>query len=129
MISRICLWYPYVKMRHSTKDGILLQTTRWSRIALSIDGLTFLNVKGDIPIRSADLTFWWLSVHTYIYKPLQTLTLRKKCPYSKLLWSAFSRIRNEYGEILRIPPYSVQMPKNTDQNNSEYGHFSHSVSL
>ena len=28
-------------------------------------------------------------------------SLRKKCPYSELFWSAFSRIRTEYGEILR----------------------------
>ena len=55
-------------------------------------------------------------------------TLRKKCPYSELFWSAFSRIRTEYGEILRISPYSVRMQENTDQNNSEYGHFSGNVS-
>ena len=30
-------------------------------------------------------------------------------------WSVFSRIRTEYGEILRISPYSVRMRKNTDQ--------------
>ena len=46
-----------------------------------------------------------------------------KCPYSKLFWSVFPRIRTEYGEILRISPYSVLMRENTDQNNSEYGHF------
>ena len=38
--------------------------------------------------------------------------LHEKCPYSKLFWSVFSRI-----------PYSVRMPENTDQNNSQYGHF------
>ena len=26
-------------------------------------------------------------------------SLRKKCPYSELFWSVFSRIRTEYGEI------------------------------
>ena len=30
-------------------------------------------------------------------------------------WSVFPRIRTEYGEILRICPYSVRMRKNTDQ--------------
>ena len=49
--------------------------------------------------------------------------MREKCPYSELFWSAFSRIRNEYGEILGISPYSVRMRENADQNNSEYGHF------
>ena len=32
-------------------------------------------------------------------------------------------MRTEYGEVLRISPYSVQMRENVDQNNSEYGHF------
>ena len=50
-------------------------------------------------------------------------TLRKKCPYSELFCSAFSRVRTEYGEILRISLYAVPMRENTDQNNSEYGHF------
>ena len=49
--------------------------------------------------------------------------LRKKCPYLELFLSVFSRIWTEYGEILRISPYSVRMRENTDQNNSEYIHF------
>ena len=53
--------------------------------------------------------------------------MREKCPYLELFWSLFSRIRIEYGEILRISPYSVQMRENTDQKNSEYGHFWYSV--
>ena len=57
-----------------------------------------------------------------------TITLREKCPYSELFWSVFSRIRIEYGEI-RLSPYLVQMRENTEQNNSEYGHFLRSVSL
>ena len=52
---------------------------------------------------------------------------RKKCPYSELFWSAFSRIRTEYGEIRSISPYSVCMRENADQNNSEYRNFSRSV--
>ena len=54
-------------------------------------------------------------------------TLRKKCSYSDLFWSAFFRIRTEYREIIRISPYSVQIRENADQNNSEYGHFLHSA--
>ena len=53
--------------------------------------------------------------------------MREKCPYLELFWSLFSCIRIEYGEILRISPYSVQMRENTDQKNSEYGHFWYSV--
>ena len=45
------------------------------------------------------------------------------CLYSELFWSAFSRIRTQYGEIWSISPYSVGMQENADQNNSEYGHF------
>ena len=47
-------------------------------------------------------------------------TLRKKCPYSELFWFVFSRIRAEYGEILRNSRYSVQMRENRVQNNSGY---------
>ena len=50
-------------------------------------------------------------------------SLREKCPYSDLFWSAFSRLRTEYGEILGISPYSVQMREKADQNNFKYGHF------
>ena len=35
---------------------------KWSQIALSFGGLTFLNVKGDIPICSPELSFKRLSV-------------------------------------------------------------------
>ena len=51
-----------------------------------------------------------------------SLTLREKCPCSELFWSMFSRIQTEYGEILRISPYSVRIRENTDQENSEYRH-------
>ena len=50
-----------------------------------------------------------------------------KCPYSELFWSAFSRIRTEYGEMQSISLYSVRMRENTFQNNSEYGPFSRKV--
>ena len=29
-------------------------------------------------------------------------SLRKNCPYSEIFWSVFSRIRPEYGDLLRI---------------------------
>ena len=54
--------------------------------------------------------------------------LRKKCPYSELFWSGFSRIRAEYGETRSISPYPARMLENEDQNNSDYGHFLCSVS-
>ena len=51
------------------------------------------------------------------------------CPYSEFFWSVFPRIQTEYGEIPQISPYSVRMRGNTDQKNSEYGHFSRTVKL
>ena len=47
----------------------------------------------------------------------------KKYPYSELLWSVFSRIPTEHGEIRSISLYSVPIRENADQNNSEYEHF------
>ena len=48
-----------------------------------------------------------------------SFSLPEKCPYSELFWSAFSRIRTEYGEIQSISPHSFQMRENADQNNSK----------
>ena len=42
------------------------------------------------------------------------------CPYSEFFWSVFSCIRTEYGEIRSVW-------ENTDQKNSEYVDFLHSV--
>ena len=56
-----------------------------------------------------------------MYKIVVNFTLRKRCPYSELVWSAFSRIQTEY-------PYSVEMRENADQNNSQYERFSRSAS-
>ena len=56
-----------------------------------------------------------LSTFSYALSCLSSHTQRKKYPYSELFWSAFSRIRTEYGEILRISPYSVRMRENADR--------------
>ena len=57
LISNTNLLFLFAKMVNSSKDGMLLQFKRWLGIPLSFDGLVFLNVKGDIPICSPDLTF------------------------------------------------------------------------
>ena len=56
-----------------------------------------------------------------------TISLREKCPYLEFFWPVFSRIRTEYGEILRISSYSVRIRENTDQKKYEYGDFLRSV--
>ena len=61
--------------------------------------------------------------HCWSQVGLISFTLRKKCFYSKLFWSAFSRVWTEHGEIRIISPYSVRMLENAEQNNSVYGHF------
>ena len=62
LISRTKLLFLYVKIVNYSKDEILLQFKRLSQIALSFDGLGFLNIKGDPPICFSDLTFKCLSV-------------------------------------------------------------------
>ena len=65
----------------------------------------------------------------YVLESLQghPFALRKKCLHSELFWSAFSPVWTEYGEIRSISAYFVRMRKNTDENHSEYGHFSRGV--
>ena len=76
---------------------------------------------GDVSGQKISLTeFFNFQVCNYPTKKFAQNALRKNCLHSELFWSVFSRIRTEYGEILRN---SVQMRENTDQNNSEYGHF------
>ena len=77
---------------------------------------TFLSCKNIKVTLNLDYFYW-----------KYTLSLREKCPYSELFWSSFSHIWAEYGEILRIFPYSVRMRENTDLNSSEYGHILRSV--
>ena len=53
-----------------------------------------------------------------------------QCPYLELIkkrfwirsffWSVFSRIRTEYGEIIRISPYSVRLQESSDQKKLRY---------
>ena len=43
--------------------------------------------------------------------------------YSEFFWSVFSSIRTEFGDLQSKSPYSVRIPENTDQINSEYGYF------
>ena len=47
------------------------------------------------------------------------LLRHKKLPYSEFPWSVFSRIWNEYGDLLYKSSYSVHMRENADQKNSE----------
>ena len=51
------------------------------------------------------------------------------CAYLEFFRSVFSRICSEYGEILRIFPYSVGIPENMDHKNFKYRHFSSNFGL
>ena len=62
LISKANLLFPCAKIENSSKEGTLLQIKRWSRIALYLDGFSFFDVKGYIPICSPLLTFKYLSV-------------------------------------------------------------------
>ena len=74
-------------------------------------------------------TYYFLTIHlrVHIFKifcqfslllqlpsVLFNFALHKKCPYSELFWSLFSRIRTEYAEIRSISPCSVRMRENMD---------------
>ena len=80
---------------------------------------------------------WWIHIKglneilsdpPYILKIVFNRHYVKSARNRSSFWSVFSRIRTECGEIRSISPYSVRMRDNTDQKNSEYGHFSRSAS-
>ena len=81
--------------------------------------LLFLLCKQQLLVNSAKFSCQKYQIaHTSI-----ELTLRKRCPYSEIFWSAFSP-----REIRSISPYSVRKRENADQDKSEYVHFLHSIS-
>ena len=60
----------------------------------------------------------------YLYKKTLSISitmcrnpfpLREKCPNTEFFLIRISRIWTEYDDLLRKPPYSVRMRKNTDQ--------------
>ena len=55
------------------------------------------------------------------------MSLREKCPKRSFFWTVFSRIWTEYGEILRIYPYSVGIRENTNQEKLRIWTLSRSV--
>ena len=109
------------------------ENKKW--LHLLFDTLTFLLHSLKSSLFPLHLTVVWFSSKGSWNRKLkqgnenvsQSVTLRKKCPYLELLWSAFSGIRTEYREILS--PYSVRMRENADQNNFEYGHFLRHVNV
>ena len=116
------------------------------RVWLSAEGSknvsTAISGSGDEEV----VWLWHLVVYLYVYMCISSslelqifllwllimvfmlsiqLSQPKKCPYSELFPSLFSRIRTErYGVSL---PIQSRVRENADQNNSEYGHFSRSV--
>ena len=48
---------------------------------------------------------------------MDTIHCVKSNQIRSLFWSIFSCIQTEYGDLLRIYPYSVQVQENTDQEN------------
>ena len=76
-------------------------------------------------------------------KKLTLVSLRKKCPYSEFLWSAFFPhfpafgLNTEYLSVFRLnteylsvfSPNAGKCGENADQKNSEYGHFLCSILL
>ena len=58
---------------------------------------------------------------------ISDMTLCKYYPYSDFAQTVSSHIRTEYEDLQSKPHYSVQMQKNTNQNNSKHGHFSQSI--
>ena len=67
----------------------------------------------------------WETWKTFVL--LHAAPMREKCLYLEFYRPIFSRIWTEYGEILSISPYSIWMPENTEQKNTEYRHFSKSA--
>ena len=76
-----------------------------------------------------DFVYWQLKTsHMRSWKSLfHTAWKVSKC--GVFFWSVYSRIRTEYKDLFRKSPYSVRIWENMDQENSVFGHFSHSAKV
>ena len=72
-------------------------------------------------LRTSSKGLIWCINNRYVHIPTfwkscsficQCFSLCEKCPYSELFWSAFSRIRTEYGEIRRSKQLIQKYPEN-----------------
>ena len=52
-----------------------------------------------------------------------SLTLRNRCPYMELFWSAFFPHFPAFPYLSVFSPNAGKCGENVNQNNSEYGHF------
>ena len=96
--------------------------------------LKTLNESWDIPTHPSEIPnrFSWRG-QLFIKLQLESIQFNQKvittawkCSHSEFFCSVFSQIRTKYREIRSISPYSVRVRRNTDQKNSEYGHFTNS---
>ena len=123
------LYKSFIQISYCTKTILqnrralfLKSTEKWNIGLIWVNAEKFLQLDTISTSKNKEL-----HCYNYDYFEVDKHTLRKKCLYSELFWSVFSRIRTEYGEIRSISPYSVQMLETTDQSNSEYGHFLRNV--
>ena len=71
-----------------------------------------------------DKKHWKLNIVGFTAVPFHctiSFPLRKKYPYLELFWSAFSRIRTEYGEILECGKMRTRITPNTDTFHAVFG--------
>ena len=134
-ISRLseCLYLtffinPFRQILQGKKVGACLklsQTTKMGPFVKRVNSWKSLTIFANISI----LDIWPGCEYASEPELVFPMQLHEKCPYSEFFWSIFLRILTEYGETRSISPYSVQIWENTDQKNSEYGHFSHKVTI
>ena len=70
------------------------------------------------------LSFRGVSLMDFFWKNCWQLLAVNYTAWKVSILGVFSRIQTEYGEILFISPYLVQMREKTHQKSSQYGHFS-----
>ena len=130
--ARILCWSKYIFMTVDTWFYNLFIFTRfsnsgfyitWKKYPVIQQCVNFLAIVFNPVNEDLCRVYWKKSKHYQCCCLVGRSSLHEKCPYSELFWSAFSRIRTEYGEIRSISLYSVRMRENADQNSSEYGHF------
>ena len=99
----IWIWLPdyLVSRLYLTTINLEVSFFIWKIVLWPIEYVRMVVVRM-VALEILPLYIYIVCIYYILNKLYIIYTLRKKCPYSELFWSAFSRIRTEYGQILRI---------------------------
>ena len=135
LFYRVKIWKIFVLLRKDMKSNILsnyVHKVAWKLIRIYLGSFIHRSAVLQFFLTTFDRTLCSFSIDPP-FKTSHNISLRKRCHYSEIFWSAFSSHFRAFGLNTKRYGLSVRIQsecgKNADQNNSEYGHFTQCMFL